>query len=229
MFVTLTYDPEHLPSPPSLQPRDMQLWMKSLRSSVSRKPELWKHNPNSPVRFFLCGEYGTHNKRPHYHAIIYNARPVDEKKCGAMLYTSETLTETWQKGDVRFGNVTPSSAAYVAGYTTKKMEGVPVCDENGEVLTPPFLRMSRRPGIGCGWIRTFAEDVSQGYIVDGDGQQRAIPRYYRKKLEGSAVLDQSDLHVYTRRKGKPPLTPQRLAAKEKIAQSRRALLKGRDL
>ncbi|AYP28783.1 MAG: putative replication initiation protein [Microviridae sp.] len=229
MFVTLTYDPDHLPSPASLQPAHMQSWMKSIRQSVKRYPELWKHNPNSPVRFFLCGEYGTHNKRPHYHAIIYNAKPVDEKKCGASLYTSQTLTATWQKGDVRFGEVTTQSAAYVAGYTTKKMEGVPVCDENGEVLTPPFLRMSRRPGIGLGWVRTFAEDLSQGFTVDGDGQKRPLPRYYRKKLEGSATLDQAELHTYNARKGKPPLTPERLAAKEKIARSLRALMKGRDL
>ena len=57
-FVTLTYDDEHLPGDQCLDHRDFQLFMKRLRKRF-------------PSRFFMCGEYGGLNGRPHYHSILF--------------------------------------------------------------------------------------------------------------------------------------------------------------
>ena len=64
-FITLTYADEFLPiSPtkpvPTLCKRDAQLFLKRLRKRLT-----------FPIRYYLCGEYGGLNGRPHYHAILF--------------------------------------------------------------------------------------------------------------------------------------------------------------
>ena len=53
-FITLTYSPDFLPDPPSLNLRDFQLFMKRLRKRFG-----------DGIRFFHCGEYGEQCGRPH--------------------------------------------------------------------------------------------------------------------------------------------------------------------
>ena len=64
VFLTLTYDNNHMPDNESLRLRDLQLFFKRLRKSLN------KSNSN-PIKYFACGEYGTSTLRPHYHAIVY--------------------------------------------------------------------------------------------------------------------------------------------------------------
>ena len=86
-FVTLTYNDENLPDPPSLVVRDCQLFMKKLRRRYEPKK----------IRFFLCGEYGEMNRRPHYHAILFNHDFEDKvlwqnSSSGSPLYVSSYLS-----------------------------------------------------------------------------------------------------------------------------------------
>lgn len=64
--------------------------------------------------------------------------------------------ESWRCGFVRVDPVTPRSAAYVAGYSSKKIgwkldKGTRIDYSTGEEYEyePPFVLMSRRPGIGA--------------------------------------------------------------------------------
>ena len=59
-FITLTYEK----SPVWLNKRDWQLFMKKFRKAVYPQK----------VKFFMCGEYGTKQYRPHYHAILSTTR-----------------------------------------------------------------------------------------------------------------------------------------------------------
>ena len=56
-FVTLTYGRDQLPAFGSLDHRDFQLFMKRVRKYSE-----------TPVRFYMSGEYGPQNSRPHYHS-----------------------------------------------------------------------------------------------------------------------------------------------------------------
>lgn len=60
-FVTLTYDDAHLPERNSLNPKDLQLFLKRLR----------KRFKGVKIRFLASGEYGS-SFRPHYHLILFN-------------------------------------------------------------------------------------------------------------------------------------------------------------
>lgn len=121
-FVTLTYRDEALPPRSTLVPRHTQLWLKSLRKAA-----------DAALRFYLVGEYGDKTQRPHYHAIIYGLPPY-----------SPLFQQTWKKGNVHVGELTPDSAQYVAGYVVKKMTSKEDPRLNGR--HPEFARQSNGGG-----------------------------------------------------------------------------------
>lgn len=122
VFVTLTYNPEHLESD-SLIPRHLTLYIKRLRERVS------------PIKFryYAVGEYGEESQRPHFHLAIFG------------LGFCDAIIDAWNgQGFVSVGTLTFQSAAYVGGYVTKKL----VNKKNLGNRYPEFSRMSNRPGIG---------------------------------------------------------------------------------
>jgi len=188
-FVTLTYDPEHLPQFGSLNYPDFQRFMKRLRKALSPKR----------IRFFMCGEYGDTTRRAHYHAIFFGWAPADgefftESRAGNSVYTSKFLAACWGLGHANFSFFEPGAAEYIARYVTKKITGEPALSHyqgldltTGEVgpRVPEFARMSRRPGIGGKWFdQYYAADVAarDAVVVDA-GRLIKVPRYYDKLTE----------------------------------------------
>lgn len=180
-FLTLTYSDDALPDPPHLVPRDLTLFFKRLRKYANRPGGLLDCSRRGPLRYFACGEYGDRTQRPHYHALVFNLLCRDLEPVGTGLWSSSALTACWGLGHVAIGEVTPASANYVAQYSLKKLGGSVDCDPDGVVRLPPFLRMSRRPGIGDSWLRSFREDLRGGYMVI-DGTQHRVPRAYLRRL-----------------------------------------------
>lgn len=86
LFVTLTYDEQHVP--PELCRKDFQNFMKRLREWCSR-------NGKPSPRVYYRGEYGEHTYRPHFHAILFNFSLEDLKplfwktKRGKKVYHAE--------------------------------------------------------------------------------------------------------------------------------------------
>ena len=87
LFITLTYDNQHLPKHNTLIKKDFQDFMKRLRKKK-------RSTTKNPIRFFHCGEYGEKFGRPHYHAILFNTQFRDRETLQGHkgLTTSETLS-----------------------------------------------------------------------------------------------------------------------------------------
>lgn len=143
VFVTLTYNPESLPTntffdfdlqteivEPTLSVRDVQLFFKRLRKKFTGRR----------IRYYLCGEYGPKTFRPHYHAIIYGLSMVDfpdaviqgYNELGQAHFSSLSFDNIWSKGFCRFSPVSSQTCAYVSRYVTKK---------HYKSLDPRFFRM----------------------------------------------------------------------------------------
>ena len=177
-FITLTY--EKLPEDGSLDKTEFQRFMKRLRKRVG------------PVRFYHCGEYGEKNGRPHYHALLFGYDFPDRvflsEKNGIKSYTSEILSQLWPLGFSAVGDVTFESAAYVARYILKKINGE-LSDEHysnkdtGVIKQSEYTTMSRRPGIGKLWFDKFKTDVFPSDEVIVRGKQCSPPRYYGDLLD----------------------------------------------
>ncbi len=178
-FITLTYDDAHVPADYSLKKRHWQLFMKRLR----------KHFDGKKIRFFACGEYGENTFRPHYHAILFGHQFDDRKLITKetenglkSIYISETLNKLWGKGFTASGNMTFESAAYVARYCLKKVNG-PEAEWHYLGREPEFSLMSRMPGIGADWLKRYRKDVYPADICFARGKPCKPPKYYDDLLK----------------------------------------------
>lgn len=141
-FVTLTYNDECIPEGGSLRPSDLSRFFKRFRKSI---------HPLK-IRYFGVGEYGDKSQRPHYHVALFGYPQCDHGVTrGHRDYccpTCERVQRDWSLGDVYSGGLEEQSAAYIAGYVTKKL--TKRGDERLNGREPEFARMSLRPGIGAG-------------------------------------------------------------------------------
>lgn len=189
VFLTLTYDDKHLDWKGSLDPTHPRLFLRYLRRHLSGV-ESAPGSERKPIRFFGCGEYGSQRKRAHYHLLLFNVRLPDRESYGQRTYTSGLVSRLWKYGSHLCGDVTGASAAYVAGYTLKKVQAIDrerqygvVHPETGEwhEREREFTMCSNKPGIGQYWYDKYKADLRHGYCVS-DGAQTSIPRFYQKKL-----------------------------------------------
>ena len=159
LFLTLTYNDEHLPRDLLPSKRDFQLFLKRFRKAVGV----------CGIRFLASGEKGEQFGRPHYHALLFGEglrlveleglrllRPGDNP-----LYEWPLLEECWPFGFSSVGDVSPASAIYVARYGLKSV------DADGS-----FLLASRRPGLGYP-----AENKGEAVYLRG---KRPSPNYFRR-------------------------------------------------
>lgn len=203
-FVTLTYSDSEVPltvfpdpetgealSCQTLRKRDFQLWMKNLRKAF----------PDDHIRFYACGEYGSKTLRPHYHSIVFGLHLDDlkfyKKTDEGTLWISQRLSDTWfrfsdglhyPRGFVVVGDVNWDTCAYVARYTAKKY--MTLGDEFFAKfnMEKPFVQMSRRPGIGRGYLERNPDLFNEKslFLPSGDNvKEVSIPRYFYKCLESS--------------------------------------------
>lgn len=184
-FLTLTFDEEHFPPSGSLDKADFQNFMKRFRKKCGKR-----------IRYYHCGEYGEQFGRPHYHAIIFNYdfsdKELHSEKNGHKVYTSKTLSELWPFGFSLIGSVTFDSAAYVARYIMKKING-DMAEAHYDGKEPEYTTMSRRPGIGKGWYEKWKDDVFPSDEVIIKGVACKPPRFYEIILDKENKLMYADV------------------------------------
>lgn len=232
-FLTLTFDDEHCPANRSLDYDVFQRFMKRLRKEFSGKR----------VRFYMCGEYGEDFDRPHFHACVFGVDFDDKVLIRGRrgdkdaLYRSARLERLWPFGFSSIGAVSFESAAYVARYCMKKVNGdlaeshYSMVDlETGEVFqrTPEFAHMSLKPGIGALWLERFRSDVFPRDYVVARGHKSKPPKYYDrwlKKFDANMhedVMMRRELDAVLRREDN---SDARLLVREAVAVARSQLYK----
>ena len=166
--------------------------------------------------------------------------PHSTSKTGHQLWTSETLTGAWTCPDTRepfglawIGELTFESAAYVARYCTKKVNGA-AAEQHYQGRKPEFATMSSgsgpdhpnpafRRGIGYGWIEKFGDsDVFIHDEVVARGHASKPPRYYDKVLREKSE-DRYALMKELRQakeRDEENTTPRRLKDREAVTKAR---------
>lgn len=235
-FITLTYDDNSDLYDGNLHVQHFQKFMKRFRKKCGKG-----------IRFFHCGEYGEKYARPHYHACIFNFdfsdRKYHSRRKGVRLYTSKILEELWPYGFSSVGDVTFESAAYVARYVVKKINGklkddhyfhLGIDKDTGEFVEKrqEYTTMSRRPGIGAGF---FKQNVNGIFPIDSvicRGREMRPPKYYSSLYE----LDfPANMEVVKQRrveravKSSKDCTPERLHDREIVEKAKLSLFGKRDL
>ncbi len=175
VFLTLTYDDEHLPIDNSLNRRDLQLFWKNLRKDLDCE--------NKKIKYYACGEYGDTYGRPHYHAIVFGLAYNEQSRklvkdnwtlCDPLRFDYDSRSHK-ERG---FAPVSPDDIRYVCGYVQKKYNGKKAIEIYGERL-PPYSASSK--GLGLRFAEDNKERLENGEITFR-GHQVSVPRYYYKKL-----------------------------------------------
>lgn len=221
-FITLTYNDENLQTQ-SLCHRDYQLFIKRLRK-----------NTKAEISYYMAGEYGTKNRRPHFHACIFGYDFPDKKywkttDTNSRLYTSDQLNELWQhQGFTSIGDVTLESAGYIARYILSKKTGKNaqqyyehINEATGEItnLKPEYNRMSLKRPIGKTWIEKYEKDIYPRGVMILKNQKTKPTKYYDKQYKKKdrekyeQMKQEREIQALQYRKDN---TPQRLQAKERV-------------
>lgn len=214
----LTYAPEH--RPPTLEKRHIQLLFKRLR----------RHYPDRTIRYFYSGEYGEHTKLPHYHAIIFGVATSEHHIIQKLWNTGRNrqAAKAYRLlGHVRSYDVTPKNIAYTAGYTAKKIGNIEIVNERvdpdtGEIYKyqPPYIDMSRNPGIGAHakkWIQSW-----RLYAVK-DGTKMPVPRYYHEAWKALATEEEIETLLKEKQALSKNITPEALEQAWKNAIAKNAI------
>lgn len=183
-FVTLTYGTQSSVDV-KLTKTAFQRFMHNLREYFRRKQGV------TGIRFFGCGEYGKKNLRPHYHIILFNCPSFgDEKfykkdKAGYPLYKSERLEHLWGKGFCSIGGVSDQSIEYVTRSIVKSYY----------IKTPKdypsaFIAMSKRGGIGKGYLIEHFDEIVNCDGVMYDGKKYPIPHSFNRTIEEKIGKDE---------------------------------------
>lgn len=161
LFITLTYDDDHLPQNgvdlktgeykplPSVSKDEMQRFLKRLRKYLNLNKD------NAVLKYYLTGEYGDLDKRPHYHSIIYilpkafdndSSVPDVSNYVVPPLQSNMTLKEavlkSWKKHDLTKLSInkvvesihSDGALKYVAKHQVKRCKGL---DE--QAPTSPYV------------------------------------------------------------------------------------------
>lgn len=163
LFVTLTYDDEHLKGPilpfyPTLCKEDLIKYLKRLRYYKLK------------FTYYAVGEYGDRTERPHYHALLFGVGMQDAK----------VIESCWKCGMVDVGIVEPKSIQYVTQYVRKKLSGLLANNEYEKCgRIPPFSVSSNF--LGLDYAGTTLAYIKKNKCFKLNGHEVTIPRYYIKK------------------------------------------------
>ena len=179
LFITLTYDDDHLLFSDSdcavLHYADLRNYFKRLRKEKSLN-----------FRYFAVGEYGEQSGRPHFHVLLFSKNP---------LKSDQVFREKWEAGHTHikcadFANIR---------YCLKDM-----LKERGEYNHlekeyRPQIRVSK--GLGSDYLITHkhvhmlnAYDIPKGLPIVGKPSSM-LPRYYRNKLFNTAQKEYQSLVI----------------------------------
>lgn len=199
LWITLTYSEQNLPkkyvrardgktfgmpSYPTLVRPDYQGFFKRLRN-YGLPPQF---------KYFIVGEYGEKYHRPHYHACLFGiGRDYTDRIQRA--WCRETSKGSYDLiGHIYFGDLTPDSMQYTAGYTVKKMTGF---NHDGLCGRYPEFGTSSK-GLSLDTVDEVIEtmellrlnDVPDYLVVSG--QKVPVPRYIKKKVRERLGIDVSE-------------------------------------
>lgn len=149
-FMTLTYGFDETfgvrtedPASFILIYKDVQDWLKRLRKA------------GHPMRYILCGEYGSRKGRSHWHAIMFWTK----KPPNYMLDRPEFEDKFWPHGLTYTKEFHENSAQYVCKYVMK--------DQDDPTAQSEF-HMSTKPPIGAQYFQRLAQEYARQMVLPKD-------------------------------------------------------------
>jgi hypothetical protein len=183
-FITLTYNTNTVPISHNgfmtLVKKDIQNFFKRLR----------KNTQNTNIKYYACGEYGTKNNRPHYHAIVFNVQNEQD-------FADAWTLEGNMIGSIHIGKVESDSIAYTLKYIDKSTY---IKKHSRDDRISEFSLMSKNIGVNYltdEIIQYHKNDMRRLFITKEGGHKIALPRYYRQKIYNDDEQRQQRIYIQT--------------------------------
>lgn len=216
-FLTLTYDERHLPPGGTLRHEDFQKFMKRLRKQATKTDPIG-------VRYYMCGEYGTEEGRPHYHVCLFNKDFNDRKlkgksASGHLYYESAELNKLWPLGIATVQDLVPETASYATRYIMSKLMGDDADNYEWAGIEPEYNAMSLKPAIGAYWLEKYKADIYTHDYTIQRGKKRTPPKFYDQIMKGENPDLIAAIKETREARGAETLrdnTPDRLKVKETV-------------
>jgi len=154
-FITLTYDDEKVPYKgdyPTLFKKDVQDFMKRVRKVFK-------------IKYYVVGEYGKITARPHYHAIIFTNKVLDDN----------FILSKWNNGHITSSMANARRLRYICKYHLNRG------DKPNNVVNDSFNLMSKGIGISYVEIMKNYHNLSNSYVSYYE-KRLPMPRYYKEKI-----------------------------------------------
>lgn len=181
-FITLTY---------ATAPRSYNYLRTTIKKDlINYFKRLRKDEPL--LKYYAVSEYGEISQRPHYHAIVFNVKDVNNI-AKAWILNGQAL------GNLHIGQVEPASIKYVTGYLGKKI-GIPFTDYDDR--EKEFSIMSK--GLGIRYVEktgTFHKTQIEAFTYL-NGIKYKLPRYYKDKVLPILTPKQKELLLKNLNNGK---------------------------
>lgn len=153
--------------------RSIQGFFKRLRINSERYKEVTKEcfyngldMKKDKLRFYVCGEYGEHFFRPHYHAIIFNA-------------SEKLIRDNWKFGNVDISKASKGSIAYCTKYMDK-------WKDKKQDWRKPLEFNNQSEGLGLCFVdkmrNWYKNNLDINFVVNSAGVRIPMPRIFRYKL-----------------------------------------------
>ena len=174
-FLTFTYQDEFLPmchdaSYPTLCKLDIKTCLH--RFFHSSRPIM-----RMKMRYFLVGEYGEENDRPHYHTALFGWQ-------GDNVSLVNALEDYWQFGGIHCLYLSGALIGYITKYMLKQYDDDWFKDKPDDIERP-FRLMSKGLGqkgfVNKSMAKYLARNNLPSCVNDGDFLRR-IPRYFYEKI-----------------------------------------------
>lgn len=177
-FITLTYEQPPLTENgiPTLCRSDLTNFIKRLRKSTHEK-----------LKYYAVGEYGTKNRRPHYHIILFNY-PMRK------LLRASSILDIWKggtwyhaiPGHIQIDACNSASIGYVANYCQvgtfrpdhRYYDGL--IDDR----VPHYSVMSKKMGLSYLSSNVYRYHVRtlSAFVTRPGGSIQRLPKYFRDKI-----------------------------------------------
>lgn len=142
-----------------------------IKDVFKRKLNNESYDITKKIRYYAAGEYGTKNRRPHVHIILFN------------IYDTESIDEAWQMGEIDVKPTHENSMSYTLKYLEK--DTVHYKYIFALKLQPEFSLSSK--GLGKDYIdydtkKYHINNYDNNVITLNNGVKGKLPRYIHKKL-----------------------------------------------
>lgn len=165
---------------------DFMLNKKHAIDFMNKFKQTYKDKYNFNIKYYLCGEYGTINYRPHFHFVFFTKFEHDYN------YINDLILQHWKYGNVSSFKCSDAGFNYIAKHCAKYDCGSP----RQKKLAPIFqLQSTKNGGIGIELrndehiINNYLRDLKFGRIKDTK-YRYALPRYVLKYLHPQNFTDE---------------------------------------